>query len=416
MKLLPLFFSTTLLSCFLALSSNLTAQTTPELEAFVVEGSVAIRASSSSVYNTRFVLEQDSTVALDFYFAPDHPANGRYSAAPATQITGEVLLKFTGLPYLEADSLTFSAVEIFGNGSVGEYIFKHGTYRGAGDFVNQCPIQIDCTPLGIGRNLWLYFDPSQIQIGAMSATSISVFSPDHPEINGNYGLGAYSLQSNALVARDFWSPAACEEALLGRIVIQINGLTCIFENGSPVSSPACSPWGEYYQNNPNCAGIMENCLSQILQLLTDNKSTLACEQWTDKGHHCSTTGAINRTGKVAIGTSGFSSSRLTVKNGIVTDQAKVQQTGWGDYVFDAGYPLLPLTDVEAHIQQHRHLPGMPSAADVETSGGLDIGAITVMQQVKIEELFLHLIALEIEVLALEQEVAFWELLDKIKLK
>lgn len=380
------------------------------------EGSVAIRASSSSVYNTRFVLEQDSTVALDFYFAPDHPANGRHSAAPSTQITGEVLLKFTGLPYLEADSLTFSAVEIFANGSVGEYIFKHGTYRGAGDPVDQCPIRIGCTPVGFGRNLWLYFDPTQIQIGAMSTTNISVFAPGYPEINGTYGLGAYSLTLNALIARDFWSNTACLEALQGQVVIQINGLTCTFENGLLVNASPCSPWGEYYQNNPDCAGTIEDCTPQIFQLLSENKSTLACEQWTDAQNHCSTTGAINRTGKVAIGTTGFSSSRLTVKNGIVTDRAKVQQTGWGDYVFEAGYPLLPLTTVEAHIQQHRHLPGMPSAAEIETAGGLDIGSITVLQQVKIEELFLYLIVLESEIHALEQEAEFWELLNKIKLK
>jgi len=369
MKLLLLFFSTTLPLYFLALSSNLTAQTTPELEAFVFEGSIAIRASSSSVYNTRFVLEQDSTVSLDFYFAPDHPANGRYSAAPSAQISGEVLLTFPSLPYLEADSLTFSAVEIFADGSVGEYIFKHGIYRGAGDYVDQCPVRIGCNPSGIGRNLWLYFDPSQIQIGAMSATNFSVFAPSHPEVSGTYSLGAYSLASNALVAKDFWSYDACVDAMLGQVVIMINGLICVFENGLLVNSTHCSPWGEYYENNPDCAGIMEGCMPQILQLLSDRKSTLACEQWTDVQNHCSTTGPINRTGKVAIGTNRFSSSRLTVKNGIVTDRAKVQQTGWGDYVFEAGYPLLPLTNVEAHIQQHRHLPGMPSAADIETAGG-----------------------------------------------
>ena len=408
------------LPCYIALlihfSGYLCAQTTPELEAFVFEGSVAIRANSTSVFNTRFVLEQDSTVALDFYFAPDHPANGRYHAAPSTQITGEILLAFPGLPYLEADSLTFSAVEILTNGSVGEYIFKHGIYRGAGDPVDQCPIRIGCTPAGIGRNLWLYFDSDEIQIGALSATSISVFAPDYPEINGTYGLGAYSLQLNALIARDLWSAAICQEALQGRVVILINGLTCIFENGQPANNNSCPAWGEYYQNNPDCAGMLEGCTPQILQLLSEKQSTLACEQWTDKWNHCSTTGAINRTGKVAIGTTGFSGSQLTVKNGTVANRVKVQQTAWGDHVFAAGYPLQPLADVEAHIQQYRHLPGMSSAAEIEASGGLNIGAITVQQQVKIEELFLYLIALEAQVLAMEQEVAFLEFLERRKIK
>lgn len=409
MKHLPI-----LLSILWSFSTPLFSQTAvPDLRAVVHEGAIAVVARDAAVFNALFHPEQDSAISLDFYFEPDHPDNGRYHAAPTPQLAGEILLAFPDLPVMEGDSLTFSAVEVFGDSSLGEYIFIRGTYRGSGDPVDQCPSRIGCG--ANGKSLWLYFDPGSLQIGVLSATSISVFLPGSG-LSGHYFTGLVSLNENALIVRSIDNSGDCANAIQGQVTILVNGLTCIFENGLLVSSGNCSPWSGYYANNPNCAGILENCAAQILLLLSENKYDLACEQWIDPSHACNTTSMIQRPGKVAIGTAGFANTRLTVKNGIVTDRVKVQQSVWGDYVFEPEYQLHALTDVEAHIRQYRHLPDMPSAADIEASGGLDLGYLAEKQQVKIEELFLHLIALERQLRNLEQELLFFEFLEKKQIR
>ncbi|MDX2280295.1 MAG: hypothetical protein NW218_11980 [Saprospiraceae bacterium] len=115
-------------------------------------------------------------------------------------------------------------------------------------------------------------------------------------------------------------------------------------------------------------------------------------------------------GKVGIGTantpnsiggSDISAYRLYVKGGILTDDLRVR-TGWADYVFKSNYALMPLESVEAYISQHGHLPNTPAEAVVETDG-ISVGETAARQQEKIEEIYLHLIALNKQVKALEAE-------------
>jgi hypothetical protein len=96
---------------------------------------------------------------------------------------------------------------------------------------------------------------------------------------------------------------------------------------------------------------------------------------------------------------------LYVADGIRTEKIKVDlQTTWGDYVFNKKYPLLPLSMVEKNIAAEGHLHGMPSAKTLQNEG-LDLGDMAAKQQVKIEEIFLHLIEMEKRVKALEAENA-----------
>lgn len=97
--------------------------------------------------------------------------------------------------------------------------------------------------------------------------------------------------------------------------------------------------------------------------------------------------------------------KLYVADGIRTEKIKVDlQANWGDYVFNKDYRLIPLSILEKIIQKEGHLPGMPSAATLHKDG-LDLGDMATMQQVKIEELFLHMINMDKRVKALETENA-----------
>ncbi len=69
------------------------------------------------------------------------------------------------------------------------------------------------------------------------------------------------------------------------------------------------------------------------------------------------------------------------------------------------YRLMPVSEVEQYVWQHHHLPGMVSQAQVDADGGVELTAFTVQLQEKLEELYLHTIALEKRVAELEAELA-----------
>ena len=117
---------------------------------------------------------------------------------------------------------------------------------------------------------------------------------------------------------------------------------------------------------------------------------------------------IKNNSKVAIGTdqtpvglgdADLNPYHLFVAGGILTEEVRVR-TGWADYVFEEDYNLMSLSQVKNHIDKHGHLHNTPSAEEVENNG-LELKSMTVNQQEKIEELFLHMIELKKEVASLQ---------------
>lgn len=111
--------------------------------------------------------------------------------------------------------------------------------------------------------------------------------------------------------------------------------------------------------------------------------------------------------KVGIGTEDMPNDdySLFVGKGILTEKVKVAlQTSdeWSDHVFQPGYGLMPLRDVDAFIKEHGHLPGVPSAAQM-VDQGLDVVKTDAMLLGKVEELTLHLIHMEKRMDRLEKE-------------
>ncbi len=71
-----------------------------------------------------------------------------------------------------------------------------------------------------------------------------------------------------------------------------------------------------------------------------------------------------------------------------------------DHVFAPGYRLAPLAEVAQHVANHGHLPGVAPAASMRAEG-VDLAALSMTLLAKVEELTLHLIALEARLAALE---------------
>jgi hypothetical protein len=88
-----------------------------------------------------------------------------------------------------------------------------------------------------------------------------------------------------------------------------------------------------------------------------------------------------------------SNYRLLVEGGILTEKVKValrSTANWADYVFADDYKLKPLKEVEAFINENKHLEGVSSANEL-VKNGLDIVDMQSKQMEKIEELTLYAI-------------------------
>jgi len=83
-------------------------------------------------------------------------------------------------------------------------------------------------------------------------------------------------------------------------------------------------------------------------------------------------------------------------------EVKIETDVWSDDVFDPGYQLSPLKEVEAYIKENRHLPEVPAAGEV-IEKGIDVGEMNVILLKKVEELTLHLIEMEKRIRELEGE-------------
>lgn len=62
-----------------------------------------------------------------------------------------------------------------------------------------------------------------------------------------------------------------------------------------------------------------------------------------------------------------------------------------DYVFEEGYNLMPLSEVENFIAENGHLPRIPSAADV-AENGINVSELQIALLEKVEELTLYTLA------------------------
>jgi hypothetical protein len=107
-------------------------------------------------------------------------------------------------------------------------------------------------------------------------------------------------------------------------------------------------------------------------------------------------------GSVGIGTLNTGDYKLAVEGTIGARKVKVTQQAWADYVFDGNYKRLSLSELENYIRINRHLPGIPTEAEVKKDG-VDVGEMNKKLLEKIEELTLYLIELKKEVELLKKK-------------
>lgn len=97
-------------------------------------------------------------------------------------------------------------------------------------------------------------------------------------------------------------------------------------------------------------------------------------------------------GEPTIGAFGY--YRLFVDGGIACRDVLVKTGDFPDHVFQPNYALLPINAFRKFISKESHLPGIPSAAEVEAKGGVELGDLQVRMLRALEEQALYILQLE----------------------
>lgn len=158
------------------------------------------------------------------------------------------------------------------------------------------------------------------------------------------------------------------------------------------------------QTGPDCDAIVAStqCMEEIFDASVMFYDYLCSEQWEGE---CNMQSSINRFGTVSIGTSErFTDYNLAVKGRIISEVLRVcKNSPWCDFVFDNEYNLKSLPEIKRFITVNKHLPECTTAKQIENDGVLDIEQILLEQQVKIEEIYLHLFDLNNRIKMLEND-------------
>lgn len=143
-----------------------------------------------------------------------------------------------------------------------------------------------------------------------------------------------------------------------------------------------------------CTGICLSCQAQQVTTNTDGSITLLENEEQNAVY-------ITKDGRVGIGKKN-PTDKLEVNGQIHAKSAKLDLKEWADYVFEEGYDLIRLREIEKYINTYGHLPEVPTTAEVQANG-IELGQMNTLLLKKIEELTLHLIEKEHQVQKLQEQ-------------
>jgi hypothetical protein len=114
-------------------------------------------------------------------------------------------------------------------------------------------------------------------------------------------------------------------------------------------------------------------------------------------------------GNVGIGTTETKGYKFAVNGNAIATSMTIKEVGnWPDYVFASDHQRMSLAALDDYIKLNGHLPGVPTAKEVEDRG-VDLGKLGATLLEKLEEMSLHLIDLKKENDELKKEIGLLKL-------
>lgn len=222
---------------------------------------------------------------------------------------------------------------------------------------------------------------------------------DYHYINVNR-LGEMSLSAGSGNALGITSFNINVEGGLMHLGTSYNNLYLSAEDTPSVSSNAYPYEGDYYSFTQGPSYTLEFGDTGVrLRTATNTipRERNLIENWRD-ALSVKTNGAITLRGKVGINIENiYPGYALAVDGGVITTKVHIQDVNeWQDRVFGKDYDLMPLEDLEAYVSANRHLPGVPSEAEVRANG-FDVAEMQAVLLGKIEEMTLHVIRQQKEI-------------------
>ena len=99
----------------------------------------------------------------------------------------------------------------------------------------------------------------------------------------------------------------------------------------------------------------------------------------------------------------FRHGGISANGTVKAKEVNVTATGWADYVFDSGYTLKTLEEVQQFYSTYGHLENIPTEKEVIKSG-VNLSEMTVKLLEKVEELTLYLVEQNERIKALEAKL------------
>ncbi|WP_025743060.1 DUF4200 domain-containing protein [Aquimarina pacifica] len=150
-------------------------------------------------------------------------------------------------------------------------------------------------------------------------------------------------------------------------------------------------------------------------LITSPNNSIAAQFMVSDNQDGSRVFLVPDGGKVGVGTTSFGSHTFVVDGTVGAREIRVESGSWSDFVFESGYALPSLRDVENHIKENGHLQDIPSAKEV-VANGFFLGEMDAKLLQKIEELTLYTIQQEKKIKELElMNQKLLELQERIEL-
>ncbi len=148
----------------------------------------------------------------------------------------------------------------------------------------------------------------------------------------------------------------------------------------------------------DCEALIEDESGILEELVISQLNETSCKKWT--GGCIGGVGGVNllkRTGAVGIGTNEIPAGfKLAVNSEVMFESLYLllcEEYSWCDYVFEDSYSRPNFAELEKFIINEKRLPNVPSSKTIMHDGGILLRQVTILQQEKIEELYLYLIDL-----------------------